>query len=516
MRGAAIGSTPAILVARWTKALLQPALDALGLESRVVAGAAEGGDFPELRVLNALELPANVAGWAKSSSLAQTTPELTKLTADYFQDDIVIGGMPIWMMDALTANGNPAIGFDFNSIRFAPDVFLNFFTNSAAFAQCVSPFSVSDDIIRDYASEIKSRVHISQADAILKDYRRAFIFFGQTEVDFALVRQGKLASLDQYTDTILSLAQGADCLLFKKHPYANSTPALAKIAGKMPCYLISGPVYNILASDAWSLCAALSSGVIDEARFFGKTARRLFDSDLNFVADERFHFKSRVLHTAFSTEAAVEWLRPLALSGLDAKSPNANRPTLDLRTEIERGRLRRSLGLSWGRGQDEPIEIKPLPGTAPVRNAAVRMCDVRAGTEGWEHRIQSLGLVAGDQGWRLSGTLAELELKLGSNLTSSSVIVSIGMHVTADARLNLRVVGDTGRALQQVRFGASPDDRKMVRFRLSRQDGFDGECVRFKLDASSPDQRSKSAGEGERGAGLYISSIHVDRAVSFG
>lgn len=515
MRGAAIGVKPATSVARWTKALLQPALDVLGLESRVVAGTADGNDFPELGVLAALGLPVSVAGWATSTSLVRTTPELTKLVADCFHDDIVIGAMPIWMMDALTANGNPAIGFDFNSVRFAPDVFLSLFTNSTAFAQYVSPLSVPDDIVRDYASEIKSRLHISEADSILKDYRRAFILFGQTEIDFALVRKGKIGSLEQYTDEILALAKGADCLLFKKHPYANAEAALAKLAGKMPCYLINGPVYNILASDTWSLCAALSSGVIDEARFFGKKAHRLFDPDLNFAADERFHFKHRVLHTAFSTEAAVEWLRPLATSGLNAEAPAANHPVFDLRTEIERGRLRRSLGLSWGRGQDEAIEIKPLVGARSVRNAPVRMCDIQAGTEGWEQRIQSTGLIADDRAWRLSGALAELDFGLGSRLTPPSVIVSIGMHAATEARLNLRVVGDTGRTLKQVRFAGAPADGKMVRFHLSRQDGFDGKRVRFKLDASSPDHLSKSAG-GDRGPGLYISSIRVDRAVSFG
>lgn len=302
-----------------------------------------GNDQPPERRLDtaacmrALDLPADPTGWAAAWD-AEPSGRFTELVADRLAGThLVVGfGLPNVVVRSLDALAVPFLDFEVSPLRFARNLELDARTNIPALTACpawqvpLGRFGAAAADSVGWAARCCPRSIPADAGAV-------GVIFGQTDLDAALVHDGRIADFSRFAPAIRQWAEGLDHVLFRPHPYAAGTRALEQLQRILPrirTTLMNS--YQLLASQRLTRVLALSSGIIDEAAFFRVAAMRLFMP------------KRRTSGLPYSIAANLNLLRGDVLEpALEGVSP----PTVP----IDEFDLRRQFRLAWG------LTDKPVP-----------------------------------------------------------------------------------------------------------------------------------------------------------
>ncbi len=233
------------------------------------------------------------------------------------------------------------LNLSIHPIRFADDIFFNFYTNSDQLR----------DKLRRY--EVDYRLFYHQADIIKATYLKSvkkekieessLLLIGQTERDKVLFDGSKYLSLLDYIDEIKKVAKRYNKVYFKPHPYAKNSKkiyrALKKELGNME--IVYDNIYHLLSSRQILHVCAINSSVLYEAKYFKK--------DVTFLHKPTFDFHNQDIGVYGDYFCSTFWS-----DILDVEDKGVTLPFVP-------NRLRKSLNDFWGYNTiDNEIILKDI------------------------------------------------------------------------------------------------------------------------------------------------------------
>lgn len=206
--------------------------------------------------------------------------------ADYLMRHVPADGlvlsyeMPPWMRGLLDAADIAYLDLRISPLRFASDLYMGFATNRPELHEAVRAHAVGEAEVLAEACLMAAKVR----------YRRRYlpenlrlsgraVYIGQTREDTALVDgQGRCARIEDVAAGLCRQVGGLE-LLYKPHPFAGAfaeeeRARLGEIL-RRPVGLCELDTYDLLAGDDDVVLTGLSSGVLQEATWFGKQAHAL-------------------------------------------------------------------------------------------------------------------------------------------------------------------------------------------------------------------------------------------------
>lgn len=193
--------------------------------------------------------------------------------------------MPPWLEAVCALRGLVWLDIRISPIRFARDLYIALRTNDRTTATRIASFEVPDEEIRLEASALSASVRMHQRR--LEEAGRfsfalddAVVFVSQAPYDASLIADGEGAvEVDDYADRVRAIVAGRR-VLHKPHPFAEwhaekETERLRHIVGR-EVETCRQNAYQILSSRGDVVLLGLSSGMLQEARYFSKEAHTLF------------------------------------------------------------------------------------------------------------------------------------------------------------------------------------------------------------------------------------------------
>lgn len=244
------------------------------------------GEFRRLAGVVAGDVDVQKASWA---AMYYRVPDaaVDYLWASLPPDALVLScECPPWLSRACLERGVDFIDMRLSPLRFGRDFYICLRCSNAEMTERVRDFAVSEEEIRLEASMLAANVRMHLRE--LEDHGRyhfedmggGVLFVGQTPFDASLLGDaGRSLRCSDYADRLRDMCQGRR-LLYKGHPLApefskEERAQLERITGQAaaPCLLNA---YQILSAHDDVELAGISSGLLQEAQWFGKTAHLLF------------------------------------------------------------------------------------------------------------------------------------------------------------------------------------------------------------------------------------------------
>jgi hypothetical protein len=267
---------------RFLRGLFSSACRSLGIAAREECPVSDGGAIPIAEIMGLLGLPLTKEGWA-GSVIADLEPAFSKLDVLKLErKSLVIGwGLAPSLLKYIDSRGATFIDVEVHSLRFSRHLHLGVRTNCKKIAAIFSRIKVPDEVFEGAAIGIKALFSRRGDNALFCRDSRVGIFLGQTEVDLALVSNGKLVSPRDVAEKVAELATSVDILAIKPHPYQGNTTLLDDLMRLPNAIKVERNMYAMLCADNAEFVAGISSGALAEAEFFGCRKERLAEQDRN-------------------------------------------------------------------------------------------------------------------------------------------------------------------------------------------------------------------------------------------
>ena len=253
----------------WLHRLLRrPLARATGLEVEALVWGPGGFDAPAFYALAGVT--PDIEGWVTLFDAPDLPREAVALLAAPFRNAVAVIGFELAELQKrlLTAMGVPWIDLNIHPYRFGPDVFFAVQTNHPGVLEALRRLHAEDSQFEPWA-DLLAATAIKMPPAI--PVNEPCLVVGQTRVDRALIRDGRLVDLRDHATPLHAAIGRTGRVLFKPHPYNADGFGMHDIG--LPLRRIreaSENIYMLLAQDAVRRVIGVSSSVIAEARFFGK------------------------------------------------------------------------------------------------------------------------------------------------------------------------------------------------------------------------------------------------------
>lgn len=325
---------------RMLEALLgAPLRAATGLESRIAL--LDEADAPVDRFQLYLRLGVDFSSHGWASLYAAAPPAAEEALLAPFRDALaVLFEGPPYLLRLLAREGVPFLNLRVHPLRFMDDYMLGAATSIPALAAWLGAHATPARLIARQARLLSAlaRRRLFAPGRLPED---ATVFFGQTEVDAALIADGRIAGRRDVENALRRLAAERGAVFYKRHPHTADVGWVEALTrGDPRIQMIDHNVYDLLGCGRVTLAVALSSGVLSEAPWFGVAARRLLPGDDGCAAAD-----------AAPDGARCVPLRPWALeagfwrAAFDGAPWTPDADALDFRD----GALKRALNQTWGR-----------------------------------------------------------------------------------------------------------------------------------------------------------------------
>lgn len=183
------------------------------------------------------------------------------------------------LLPLLEGAGIPHIDMRIAPIRFMDDVFFAFASGNALVAAKLHAYAPPECSVHYAANRVAAHYH-ARSEAVnaaggVSTCRLppgSLLICGQTDCDSSLIQDGRVAGFPDVGDALGNVLSRYPHAFFKPHPYAlRGGPNAACIRRRRPrIAVIRHNIYRLLADDNLAAVAALSSGVLEEAPYFGK------------------------------------------------------------------------------------------------------------------------------------------------------------------------------------------------------------------------------------------------------
>lgn len=195
------------------------------------------------------------------------------------QSDILIGyELSAQTRRLLSRAGIIYIDIWLHPIRFLDDILFAFSSNSAAIRRRLFSFNVPSATFYLYADRIKVMGYKGWRRDELKIPPSSALFVGQMLNDKSVCRDGKMLSVLDFQSDFRRLAADHQQVYYSRHPYLRKGDE--KILSFLKTFpnvqLTELPAYRLLSSNNIRTVMGVSSSVLTEALYFGKTVKTLF------------------------------------------------------------------------------------------------------------------------------------------------------------------------------------------------------------------------------------------------
>ena len=169
-----------------------------------------------------------------------------------------------------------------SSIRFMEDLQFAFRSNIKEVTEKLCKYRIPDEHIIYQANRVKS--YYWDRCCYINDYvKDSLLLCGQTEVDLSLIRNSKFISFMDFKDKINELSKQYPMIYYKSHPYCNPNSENEKFIRSFEnIKIINENIYKLLSTEEFISVAALSSGTLTEAEYFGKTVHTISHRFVNY------------------------------------------------------------------------------------------------------------------------------------------------------------------------------------------------------------------------------------------
>lgn len=213
-------------------------------------------------------------------------PAASDYLADHIPRDSLLLGveMPAWFRTFCSAHGIAYLDLRISPLRFARDFFVALNTNDAQLHDRIRQYCISREEIALEAAAVVASIHKLQYELrkqgnLHPEADDTLVFVGQTAFDAAIIGPaGRHLTCGDFDERIRTLAASRP-LAYKPHPYdpqfaRQEHRTLESITGKrIP--LCHKNAYQLLGSPTPVALVSISSGLLQEAEFFGKTCHWL-------------------------------------------------------------------------------------------------------------------------------------------------------------------------------------------------------------------------------------------------
>ena len=333
---------------RWFANLLgySVSLACPGTPQQVVAweptggGAFDGDKFYELHGTT-----PSVDNWSRLVD----APSLTAPAAEYlkktFDGAFVIGyGMSNVMLKFLNESSIPYVDFVLHAARFVDDIFYGIRTNVAQSFAALQTFRYPEETIHLHANIHRASLLRYPPLDIAPD---SGLFAAQFGIDKALVAEGRFTRLEDYREQLAAFLSRHQYVYLKPHPYAREGARIIAFLRSMAgdsdrIRLIRDNAYQLLSQPTITEVCGISSSVLYEAAYFGKTAVHMSPNRIDFSETESRFDPWRFI------PVYDEFLSPHFWAQVLTGVCNVSSTAPDLRLPRKTNRLRNNLHIYWG------------------------------------------------------------------------------------------------------------------------------------------------------------------------
>ncbi|MFC3095070.1 hypothetical protein DRW07_16810 [Alteromonas sediminis] len=201
--------------------------------------------------------------------------------------------MPVWLENILSESGIDFIDIRISPIRFARDLYIVLKSNNSKILKRLDKYQVKEEELR-LESALATAYARNKVEPDVEG--NGLVFIGQTAEDASLVDEsGRFKSIDDYD---LSSLIGNRPLYYLAHPLAgeHSENEYRKLSELTQVKKIDYNIYNLMASIREIEFLAISSGAIQEAKYFNKKGTHLFRPVAQIEAESfrHIHFSNLI------------------------------------------------------------------------------------------------------------------------------------------------------------------------------------------------------------------------------
>lgn len=225
-------------------------------------------------IYQAMWLPPTIESWARIFSLSELPNCIEELFFRWFSDSLVIGfELPPYLVGFLDRYEIPFIDCSLSPIRFMDDLVFDICSNIEDSVCAMKPHSVSESEFHLQAGILSSNVAKGNPNPPLPN---TLLVILQTSYDKAVISDRKFATVLDFLDELVDVAQEYDHILIKEHPLEPQRNVLNELKNIFPNVAVSTEnFYRLLSHENLRGVAALTSSCVVEAGYFGKKGHYL-------------------------------------------------------------------------------------------------------------------------------------------------------------------------------------------------------------------------------------------------
>jgi predicted HAD superfamily hydrolase len=215
-----------------------------------------------------------------------------ELLKKYFNNSLVIGyELSEETRQILDISNVIYIDIWLHPIRFMDDNFFAFVSNSNKINDKLKKHHLSENYFRLYADKLKVQSYMgwNKYEKIVNKVLlpNSALFVGQTLTDKAICRNGQMLNVLNFKDLFTELTHKFDHVYFSRHPmFAGDDSEQIKFVTSFPNVQITTlQGYRLLISEQIKHISAISSSLVYEALFFGKSISYFYKPAINIFSD---------------------------------------------------------------------------------------------------------------------------------------------------------------------------------------------------------------------------------------
>lgn len=290
-------------------------------------------------------LPMCTESWVRVAS-GHYTKKAARYFCECFSDALIVtqvaGALKKMMDDA----GIPYIDIYVSALKFMDDLHFAFRSNLQSVTDKLLQYRMSESAIVMEASKIRAYYAGRNSHRTpLKE--NSLLICGQTGIDLSLVYRGRLVTFLDYKEKLRALTAFYDHVYYKPHPYASPDSESERFIRSLDKVEIikNQNFYRLLSDRNLKAVAALSSGTLKEAPYFGKTAHtishefiRYYQGDGIIRPDEFIVVTGECFSPAFWADILSGILHTRECEAVSFAQSSLLRRTLDTWWDYELGR----------------------------------------------------------------------------------------------------------------------------------------------------------------------------------
>ena len=225
---------------------------------------------------------SSMQGWLYLSQ--NISPEAEQYLVKCLQNSLVFGyHSPNLFIKTFIKNNIPFLDIFETAYRYMQDSFLGIRTNVNSVKNYVKNNQLSVHTMYAFANYLKAHYNKKRSLNIAEN---SCLLIGQTKIDTVLMNGNSFASLLDYKAEITKISNNYNTIYYKQHPVEKLNKEVLLFLKNIPNAVeIYDNTYKMLSNKNIKLVFGLNSGVLYEAKFFGKDTQFLLNKVYNYTQD---------------------------------------------------------------------------------------------------------------------------------------------------------------------------------------------------------------------------------------